>query len=132
MGALDENPQHDGPAAYKVCLACGSIRRRLGDDDEAILVIGHTANLARRIQDFRRGLACGKGPSEANRLNWINTMVRAEEPVVEEDLKCSFVRLDSEAVAKRLEAVWLKRYAQDFGELPPLNGAVPASCKATA
>ncbi len=131
MGALDENPQHDGPAAYEVSLACGSIRRRLGDDDEAILVIGHTANLARRMQDFRRGLASGKGQSEANRLNWINAMARAEEPVAKEDLQYSFVRLDSEAVAKRLEAVWLKRYAHDFGELPPLNGTVSAWCKAT-
>jgi len=130
MCALDEDPQHDGPAAYKVCLARGPIRRRLCDDREAVLVIGHTANLGRRMQDFRRGLACGKGQSEGNRLNWINAMVRAEKPIGEKDLQCTFVRLDSEVAAKRLKAAWLKKYAQDFGELPPLNGAVPASCKA--
>ena len=130
MCALDDDPQHDGPAAYTVCLARGPIRRRLGDDREAVLVIGHTANLGRRMQDFRRGLASGKGQSEANRLNWINAMARAEDPIAKDDLQCTFVRLDSEAVAKRLEAAWLKKYAQEFGELPPLNGAVPAGCKA--
>ena len=129
MCPLDEDPQHGGPAAYKVCLARGPIRRRLRDDREAVLVIGHTANLGRCLQEFRRGLASGKGQSEANRLNWINAMARAEEPIVEEDLQCTFVRLDSEGIAKRLEAAWLKKYAQEFCELPPLNGAVPASCK---
>ena len=126
MYAMDEDPRHNGPAAYKVCLARGPIRRRLRDDREAVLVIGHTANLDRRLQDFRRGLARGKGQAAANHLNWINAMARAEEPIVEADLQCTFVRLDSELAAKRLKAAWLKKYAREFGELPPLNGAAPA------
>jgi len=121
-GPIVDNPEPEGPAAYAVYLKKGSIPRRCGTDREAIMSIGSTTDIRSRIRQFRRGLLIGRGHAAGNYLHWLNGCVAKECQVGRDDL-VYVVRVCRDS--QGLEAKWLRAYACQFGELPPLNKALP-------
>ena len=118
----------NGPGVYKIrLLARGkpqTIPRFLGQDPSGLLSIGVSGNLERRLRDFLRGLDKGRGHSEANLLNLLRTHASLERKVGPYSFQYSYKSYNHKK-ALALESMLIKQYVKRFGEVPPLNSAIP-------
>ncbi|HEY0733418.1 MAG TPA: hypothetical protein VGD69_00805 [Herpetosiphonaceae bacterium] len=108
--------QHDLPA---------SIPRFLGVDTAGMLSIGKTTNMETRRLQFIRGTEKGRGHSSGNLLH----LLRQHSPLMitfpEHRYEYTFVQVKELGEETTLEEAEIKAYVRTFGEVPPLNSAIP-------
>ena len=125
-----ESFQHWEPAAYRVRLLKDGksipMNRVLGPDIQGLLSIGKTKNIESRRAQFISGVRNGYGHSEGNLLRLLLLYSGLKERVSPQpQIECQFLPCKSEDEAIEMEARLLKDYLCRFGELPPLNSAIP-------
>jgi len=100
------------------------IRRFLGIDRNGILCIGKTTQLASRRKQFIRGLGGIFGHSEGNLLHILETIspIEVKFPDREYEYSYAVVAIGDEDITEEEE---IKAYVKEFGEVPPLNSAIP-------
>ena len=120
---------HSGPAVYLVRIRIDGVTqalpRFLGEDKYGRLTIGMTGNMENRRRQFMRGLASGRGHSEANLLHQLLGLrpFRSRLPGCVYEYR--FTRTRTRGAAGHLEETLLKDYLRRFGEVPPLNSVIP-------
>ncbi len=121
---------YSGPAVYKVRLLNGEevlkIPRFLGADIEGILCIGVTDNFERRLAYFIRGLSGSEIHSEAHLLSLLRMFTNFNESISKPFLQYSFRKVSTTDEAKLTEEILIKAYVSEYGEVPPLNSAIPS------
>lgn len=126
---IAEPARGDEAAAYRVRLICASvpalIPRFLGVDHSGILALGESHHFDRRRRQFCRALRCGQGHSEGNLLWWLSLHSALLRQFPGASYEYSVCALRSKAEAKAMEAELIKEYVVEFGEVPPLNSAMP-------
>jgi hypothetical protein len=127
---LYEPLQHWEPAAYRVRLLKDGkpfpMNRVLGLDEKGLLSIGKTKNMEGRRAQFVSGVMNGYGHSEGNLLRLLVLYSGLKDHVPSQpQIECQFLSCKSEDEATETEARLLKDYLCRFGELPPLNSAIP-------
>ena len=101
------------------------LQRFLGEDRRGLLTIGMTGNMENRRRQFVRGLKSGRGHSEANLLHQLLDPRRFRSRLPSCVYEYRFIRTRTRNSAGGLEELLLKRYLRRFGEVPPLNSAIP-------
>jgi len=121
------------PGVYKIRLVDSErnpikIGRFLTCDNDGIIAIGHSKSVDQRIKQFLSAIH-GKEfkHSVANRLFLIIYISNIGEHSSTGNSKIEFaaLRLKDKSEAKWEEERLLKTCFKEFGELPPLNGALP-------
>lgn len=106
---------HEGPI---------QIARFLGMDNDGILCIGKTTKMEGRRKQFIRGLAGNFGHSEGNLLH----ILEKQSPLLglypKSEYQYSFAKVDL-GQESQIEEEQIKAYVRQFGEVPPLNSAIP-------
>ncbi len=102
-----------------------TIGRFLGVDKQGLLCIGTSSHMERRRKKFIQGITKGRGHSEANLLHLIRRYTEIDNIFPEFELEYSFIQINYEEEAKILEETLIKVYVSRFGEVPPLNSAIP-------
>ena len=126
---IDVVSRNGGPAVYRIRAVKNGrplvIDRFLGTDVRGILSIGVSGNFEQRRQKFVRALSVGRGHSEANLLCLLFRYCRLEQKIgnILIEYSCCAQCLRSEAL--KLEAQQIKNYLRRYGEVPPLNSAIP-------
>ena len=121
-----EQEPFEGSAIYKIRLKNQPIERFLGKDKDGILAIGKTKKLKKRIKHFNKALEIGKRHS-AGRTLFLN-QEQFNRKFKYPSLWYSF-RPVRECDLSNEEAREIKQYMKVFGELPPLNSAIPQKKK---
>lgn len=104
-----------------------AIGRFFGVDQDGLLAIGESVNLARRIKEFRNGYA-GKRflrHSVGDRLFLIRICQYTSLKLSNIRVQVAVMKLENKAVVQAVEEKLLKKYFKEFGELPPLNSNMP-------
>lgn len=126
---VEEPSGIDAPAVYQVRLIVGGqpseITRFLGRDRSGILSIGHASRMERRRRQFVAALRVGRGHSEINLLWRLQRQsgLSARFPSAQYEYRVHVCR--SVKQAKAIELFLIKTYVCHFGEVPPLNSAIP-------
>lgn len=100
------------------------IHRFLGIDDCGILSIGRTTNLEQRRKQFINALKGIFGHSEGNLLNILEQVSPLLSLYPDRDYEYSFVEVSTTNM-NDIEEEQIKAYVKIFGEVPPLNSAIP-------
>lgn len=109
-------------AIYWIQLKDKSIDRFLGKDKEGILAIGKTKNLRDRIEEFYKAKDNGNLHSEGRTL----FLIKEEfEHKFRNQSIYYFYKKVGERELERRESEEIKKYVETFGEVPPLNSAIP-------
>ena len=117
-----------GCAIYKIRLVrrfrpiC--IKRFLNPDAEGVVSIGLTTSMERRRAQFIRGWYKGRGHSEGNLLHLLEQHSRSCSVFDGFEPQYRFARCARNEIRK-FEAIQIKDYLRKFGEVPPLNCAIP-------
>ncbi len=126
---LDHPCGHSGPAVYQVRLCSArsphSIGRLLRRDPGGLLCIVMTVDMQRRRRAFVQGLKRGRGHSEANLLYRLEKSTPLKRLIPSRMYQYRFRPARNRIDAQRLEERLIKRYVKQFGEVPPLNSAIP-------
>ncbi len=126
---LDHPCGHNGAAVYQVRLLRSRrplpIGRLLRRDPAGLLCIGMTADMQRRRRAFVQGLKRGRGHSEANLLHQLEKSTPLKRLMPRRVYQYRFRTTSNRLDAQRLEERLIKRYVKQFGEVPPLNSAIP-------
>ncbi len=77
------------------------------------------------LRDFVRGLEHGRGHSEANLLHILEKSTPLKRVLPRRIYQYRFRPARNKADANKLEEGLIKRYVKRFGEVPPLNSAIP-------
>lgn len=104
-----------------------AIGRFLDHDQDGLLAIGQSVNLARRIKEFRDAYA-GKRflqHSVGDRLFLVRICQHTSLKLSNVGVQVAVMKLENKAVAQAAEENLLKTYFKGFGELPPLNSNMP-------
>ncbi|MBN1885819.1 MAG: hypothetical protein JW876_09905 [Candidatus Krumholzibacteriota bacterium] len=130
---IDSPVDYAGPASYKVRFIIGdevaTIQRFLRKDPSGILQIGVTKNAKKRRRQFVRGLATGWGHSEANLLHMLERRSCLRRRFSGARYEIAFKPFATREEAEAEEETLIKRYLFRFGEVPPLNSAIPKKYK---
>lgn len=126
---IDQPSGSSDPAIYEMRLVDEDgipipLGRFLNVDADGIISIGLTTSMEQRRQQFVCGVVNCYGHSEGNLLNLLRRFSRLQD--VFPNAKCQY-RFASAAevdLAAR-ERSAIKRYVRRFGEVPPLNSAIP-------
>jgi hypothetical protein len=127
---IEAPSERSEPAAYRIALldAAGvplPLSRMLGIDRDGLLSIGKTTSMESRRRQFVSGMTRCYGHSEGNLLHLLLRYSRLKEIVANATIVYQFVDASTDKEAKSAEARLLKDYLIRFGELPPLNSAIP-------
>jgi hypothetical protein len=127
--SLDRIAGYRGPAVYKIRLCHtdipASIPRFLGTDTNGIVSIGKTSNMEKRRLQFVRGLQKGRGHSEANLLHILGQHSTLATIYPDHYYEYSFLQIMQPGQENVIEEAQIKAYVRQFGEVPPLNSAIP-------
>jgi len=121
-----EKEPFEGSAIYKISLKNRTIERFLEKDTDGILVIGKTKKLKRRIKHFYKALEIGKRHSAGRTLFLIKE--KFDRKFKYPSLWYSYKKVN-ECDLDDAEAEEIKQYMKVFGEVPPLNSAIPQKKK---
>jgi len=121
---------HRAPAAYMIRLVrvtgrVVTLNRLLERDRNGILCIGNATDMEDRRRDFIRGMDTGTGHSSANLLYLIRQYTAFDQVFPNARYEYRFLGAEDKAEAEQFEATLLRRYFRRYGELPPLNSAMP-------
>ena len=126
---LVQPASYNGPAVYRIRLCDSgvtvSIKRFLGSDDDGLLCIGKASNLERRRKQFISGTTNGGGHSEANLLHILEKVTSLSANYPNREYEYSYVKVNNPGEEDLLEEKHIKAYVKRFGEVPPLNSAIP-------
>jgi hypothetical protein len=126
---MDSSSSHRSAAVYQIRLSSESkpvvIARFLAEDSEGLLSIGMTNDMERRRRAFVRSLRKGRGHSEGNLLWVLDRFSQHREWRCGAEYEYRYAPVENESVAHTQEELLLKRYFLRFGEVPPLNSAIP-------
>jgi len=127
---IDKAARHDSHAVYEIRLVntqgtSVAINRFLGKDKKGLLSIGMTTNMERRRKQFISGEDRCQGHSEGNLLFLLKeySRFRTKHPLPKYQYR--FQKVISEDETKRKERKLIKDYVRQYGEVPPLNSAIP-------
>jgi len=126
---LAKKSGYAGPAAYEVRIVTVAgpipVPRFLAIDQRGLLSIGETGNLDSRRQAFIRGMETCSGHSEGNLLYYLLRHSPLKKVHPEHRLEYRFRKESDKAAAKLAEERMIKAYIRAFGEVPPINSAIP-------
>ncbi|MGD0597834.1 MAG: hypothetical protein ABSA64_09990 [Sedimentisphaerales bacterium] len=127
---INDNCNYQGPAVYKVRLANANsnackLERLLMADDEGIMCIGQTGNMERRRTKFLSGIKNANGHSEINLVYYLNRYTKFPDKFNDANFQYSFCKCSDVPESKKEEDKLIKAYFKEFGEVPPLNSAIP-------
>lgn len=127
--SIEAGNSTSGPAVYKIRLASNgepvAIPRFLRIDSVGTLSIGVSRNMDKRRKNFLRSLARGRGHSEANLLRLLQMHSHLNRLYPDGEIQFTYAKRAKREDAAKAEEVLLKEYVVRFGELPPLNSAIP-------
>jgi hypothetical protein len=126
---VNQPADHKGCAVYRIrlCNQTGPVRisRFLGTDDDGLLCIGKTIHMDYRRKQFVNSLKDGESAHSEGRLLHF---LEKESPLLKFHPKpkyqYSFAKVSSGQESK-IEEEQIKAYVRRFGEVPPLNSAIP-------
>jgi hypothetical protein len=120
---------YNGSAVYKIRLSHHNqpvaIPRFLGVDISGILSIGKTTNMEDRRLRFITGMQTGRGHSSANLLHLLRLHSSLKIAFPDHQYEYTFARVQVSGEETAFEEVEIKAYVRMFGEVPPLNSAIP-------
>ena len=121
---------YTGPALYELRITNKlgtpfSINRFLSIDNEGVLTIGQTKCMERRRTQFITGIHQCYGHSECNLLYFLIKHSLFDKIFHDFILQFRYKQLPTEHDAKTEEKSAIKEYICKFGEVPPLNSAIP-------
>ena len=120
---------HRGPAIYQIRVISDripmAIPRFLARDASGLVSIGMSSNMESRRRSFNRALRRGRGHSEGNLLYILDSYSNFDTWLRDSQLQYRYAVMEYSARAKEIEEVLLKSYFLRFGEVPPLNSAIP-------
>ena len=128
---IDEPAGHIWHAVYKVRLVSRqsgivAINRFLGTDKKGILMIGMTKNMERRRNQFFLGKDKGsRGHSEGYLLFLLEEYSQIKTKFGAIQCQYRFQEMKNGDRAKDKESRLIKEYVKRYGEVPPLNSAIP-------
>jgi hypothetical protein len=125
-----EISDYQGPAVYKVRLVdssgdCCRLERLLKPDKEGIMCIGQTGNMEQRRKQFLTAISRCNGHSEMNLVYYLNLYSKFSDKFKNTRFQYSFCQCSSSDESKSCESDLIKLYFKEFGEVPPLNSAIP-------
>ena len=100
------------------------ISRFLGADSNGILCIGKTNDMEKRRRQFVRGLKGKFGHSEGYLMHILQKVSPFSALYANTEWQYSFAKVGS-GEEEAVEAQEIKAYVKEFGEVPPLNSAIP-------
>ena len=128
--SIDSPSGHDAPAVYELRMTIDdsgplSVPRFLATDDGGLLSIGETGNMESRRKQFIYAVEKRSGHSEGNLLCLLlrHSPLKARFP--KHRVEFRFRPETDKQAAKTAEARLIKEYIREFGEVPPLNSAIP-------
>jgi hypothetical protein len=126
---------YTGPALYRIRLARMRkplpIERFLTTDKTGILAVGIAASMETRRKDFLTGLKnCSRNP-EGSLLHLIEVHSIFNRKYRKCVYEYSFVKMRSRFDAHVAERKLVKAYFKKFGEVPPMNSALPGRNEAS-
>ena len=127
---IDDGPAHDSAAVYELRLVSTngcpiSIPRFLQVDNRGILSIGETGTMESRRTQFLYALEKCSGHSEGNLLYYLLRYSPLNERFPQHQIEFRYHVEKDKDTAKQAEARMIKAYIREFGEVPPLNSAIP-------
>ena len=133
LKSLGKAVHHAGAAVYEVRMVRTTrgkdkpvpIPRFLAPDPDGLLVIGETSRMKGRYNDFIRGMDKGRGHSESNLLHLLIEHSPLNQRFPGYRLQFRYRRVTDKPAAQRAQEQLIKKYVSKFGELPPLNCAIP-------
>ncbi len=119
----------DKPGVYKILAPCkgkweNGIPRLKRIDGRRILAYGHSAKLRTRVGAFVRSLGKCSGHHEGNLLRILNERAHLRVRRVQ----IAWYKTENH---KEEEERLIKHYVKEYGEVPPLNAAIPKREEAT-
>ena len=127
--SISKSIKYYRPAVYQVRWARSGepipISRFARVDLDGILCIGKTKNMDQRRRNFGNGMRRGEGHSEADILFYLKHFGASLTVPDESQLQFSYKSFDGERAALRYEELLILAYMRRFGEVPPLNSAIP-------
>lgn len=125
---INQSANYNQPAIYRVRLVREGkpvqICRFLGTDKDGILCIGKTTNMDSRRKQFVKALIGTFGHSEGNLLQILEKVSPLTALYPYRQYEYSFAKV-SGTDKDTIEEVQIKSYVKLFGEVPPLNSAIP-------
>ncbi|MBA4383442.1 MAG: hypothetical protein C0410_01775 [Anaerolinea sp.] len=125
---INESSNYSKCAIYRIRICSKGkpeiIQRFLGKDGDGLLCIGKTTDMERRRKQFVRGLTGVFGHSEANLLHILETVSPLGVMFKEREYEYSYARI-AKGDEDKAEEAEIKAYVKRFGEVPPLNSAIP-------
>lgn len=122
--AIADLPQK--PAVYRVLPLKGvwenGIPRFLGIDKERVLFYGETGRLRGRLGKLLKSMEQIEDHSEGNLIHILNREIHGFEM---EGVTFSYDLQETKEEAEDMEEYLVKKYLQRFGEVPPVNTAIP-------
>lgn len=127
---IDAKCNYQGPAVYKVRLIGTSgnrcqLNRLLKEDKEGIMCIGNTGNMKQRRQKLLSGVNRAKDHSEMNLVYYLKAYTNFPNRFKDTNFQYSICECSDVAQSKKEEEKLIKSYFKEFGEVPPLNSAIP-------
>lgn len=127
---INDKCNYQGPAVYKVRLAYANgnactLGRLLKADDEGIMCIGHTRQMEQRRTQFVSAINGVGGHSEMNLVDYLKAHTIFRKRFKDANFQYSFCKCVDVAESKKEEERLIKSYFKKFGEVPPLNSAIP-------
>ena len=121
---------YSGPAIYELRVVNKNgnpfkLNRFLGQDPEGILSIGETNNMEKRRSQFISGITKCYGHSECNLLYYLLKNTAFATAFDSYRLEYRYSSCTTKHDAQQEERVSIKTYICKFGEVPPLNSAIP-------
>jgi len=119
---------YNANAVYRIRLmnpgGPASINRLLGVDNNGLMCIGKTKNMEERRKQFANGLNGKYGHSEGNLLHILKQASSLPVAYPNAKYQYSFAKTDL-GLEGKIEQQQIKVYVKEFGEVPPLNSAIP-------
>ena len=127
---LDSKCNHADAAVYEFRLVSEKslpykFPRWFAIDNNGILSIGETGDMQKRLKQFINGFNRCNGHSEANLLFLINKYCGLTNAFPNYKIEYRYMPVSSKGAAKKFEESLIKDYVKFFGEVPPLNSAIP-------
>jgi hypothetical protein len=101
------------------------IPRFLRCDNRGLLLIGVTTRIETRRKQFICGVERCYGHSEGNLLHLLTRYTRLTKLFPDYQLEFRYHPATGQREAELAEEQSIKRYVRRFGEVPPLNSAIP-------
>jgi hypothetical protein len=101
------------------------VPRFLDVDKRGLLSIGETGNMESRRNKFINAVEKCSSHSEGNLLHYLLRYTPLNDRFPNHHIEYRYRGEDDKGTAKAAETRLIKAYIREFGEVPPLNSAIP-------